>query len=154
MVAFVSVTVFEIVFVAVNCFPAFLIVRRAVEISVAENTFFPNARNKLTCFFKIKEHNANLIVACLCRHCVGMEIIPVFTNHMPARNKLTELCIAVSRSFFVKENACVLGLTLIDTVFAKVIIIAVNRFNACILNAVCIVSKAAVFIYPAFLDCL
>ena len=80
------------------------------------------------------------------------EVVPFAADGLPAGLEQTFLGIAEHAGFLIAEQAGQLGLTNVDAILAEVVVVAVHFMNARQLFAGNVVSEAAVFVDPAFLQ--
>ena len=156
-----EITVFiEAVTVSIDYLPGItapnitvLIVSRSVVVASTGRGGHPNTGNQLTIGLELIGHvSVELVGSGLSSHRGRIEEVPVVADLLPAAEQLAELGEAIYACLLIEEHAGELGLTLVDTVGTKVVVVAVNLVYAQQLLAVLVVSKAAVLNSPALLD--
>ena len=80
--------------------------------------------------------------------------MPVTVNKYPTCCKYTCLCVVVVTVLGIEEDTCELNLANVDTVAAEVVEVTVYLSNAVITYALYVVSKTAVLVVPAVLQCI
>ena len=131
----------EIVSLTVNFYKSFIVGICRTMISVAvivTGTFFCGVPSTLghTLFIKLIGYAVYSVFTAYSNLRVVLKEVPVTGKLLPATCKLTNQGVTPSRYRFIIEQACVLNLTFANTFFAKVIIVSVNKLNACKLLAV------------------
>ena len=151
MPALIAVVVFEVVLLAVDDLPAFIIECRAIGIHGSLCFMYPDAGRQPSGFLEgilqVRDDplSGNSIA-------VFVKVVPFIVDHVPTGLQGTVLCATVGVGFCIQEQARILGLTHIDTILTKVIIVAVNLLDTGMLHTVDVVSKAAVLVDPTVLQ--
>ena len=129
------------------------IVSRTIVITCTISRCYPNTGNKLSVFCQLVSYVfIKLIATGCCSHRGRTEIIPITVDLLPTAGKFTNFRITVYICSLIKEHTSKLGLTVVNTGCTEVIVVAVNLVYTKKLFAILIVSIAAVFYRPTFLN--
>ena len=102
-----------------------LVIAAAIVISGSLVGHIPGAFG-FTGFIELVGHAVDRVCACCCYLRVRLEIMVLSINFVPAANQLTEFGVTICLHRLVIEQSGQLRLTFVDTVFSKVIVVAVD----------------------------
>ena len=139
----------EEIHITVNFLPTRPIIVRTVIVPYALGVFIPNTRNQFAIFFEIIVNDSDSHIAA--HGCIILKVIPLTTNRLPAIRQLANVGIVIY-AFCIPEQASILRLTNVDTVFAKVIVEALDFLDTGQSLAANVVRKSAFHVYPAVLQ--
>ena len=129
-----------------------IVVIVSIIIFCSDTIIIPNTTLQFAVFFKLISDLPHFSRSSLSRHCSGAEIIPLVIEQFPTTSKLTKLRVAINAGITIKEYACILCLTNINTTLTEVIIVSINLMDSGKLFAVLVVSEATVLNSPAILN--
>ena len=146
--ALVAVVVLEVVSLAFDYLPSLIVICRTIGIHGALGFMDPNTCGQAAIVF---EGVLQATDGLLSGHSIVIagKIVPLIVNHIPAGLQDTILCTAIGICLSIVEDAGVHGLTDVDAVCTKVVVVTVDLVDAGIPFAVVIVSEAAVLSDPA-----